>query len=130
MPDNTYGLSKVYAAQGGEQMVVAAGGTLTVESGAAFTVPGGYPLAASSAGHRAVYGSVTVTGTQTVNVGSALASVTGCIATLGTAVSATDPHAVSAVPSGTVVTLSVWKADGSISAAPSPVHYAVFGPAA
>lgn len=130
MPDNTYALAKVYHGQGGDNLVVASGGTLTVESGAAFTVPGGYPLAASSANHRAVYGSVTVTGTATVNVGSALTGVLGCIATLGTAVSVTDPHAVSIVPSGTVVTISAWKADGSASAVASPVHYAIFGPAA
>lgn len=129
MPDNTYGLAKVYHGQDGNNLVVAAGGTLTVESGSTFTVPGGFPLAASAAGHRAVYGSVSVTGTATVNAGAALSAVSGCVATIGTALAA-DPFAVSAVPSGTTVNLTVYQSNGSVSVTPTPVQYAVFGPAA
>lgn len=38
MPDGTYG-PKVYRKQGGDELVVASGGTITVESGGAFALP-------------------------------------------------------------------------------------------
>jgi len=142
MPDLTYTVP-LQERQGGAQLVAAATGTITAESGALIDIQSGATLnldgtvkvggntvylpTASAASKRLVMGGTTVTGTVAINFSGTLSSVDSAVACLGTSQSATDPDAVTVAVSSTTVTFKVWKEDASASAVATPIYYFVSG---
>lgn len=67
--------SKVYRRQGGNEMVIASGGTLTLASGAAMTIGSGYPVAMQSVLFTQTAGDGTYTGTMSLPAGARIIDI-------------------------------------------------------
>lgn len=117
MPDVTY-QSKVYRKQGGDELVVASGGTITVESGGAIALAAGASVLGGYAGSVR---------TSTENTYVLTAAMSGLVY-VGTKTSATQVIDLPApTTAGLVFTFVCGHADGEININPGASTYTIKG---